>query len=431
MSIGPLRVGIRRLSAAMRRSSPVSPNLLREFSIPLIAGVVVALVWANVAPTCYQAFVHAPLAGRLTLDFLVNEVFMAFFFGIAAVEITDSLLPGGSLNPPRKAVTPLLATAGGVVGPVVVYFVLNSLFGNPALLRGWGIPTATDIALAWLVARFAFGKTHPAVSFLLLLAIADDAIGLAIIAVFYPDPAHPVSLPPLLLVAAGMFLALGLRRFSVTSYWPYLLLGGTAAWAGLYRAHLHPALALVFVVPFMPHHRQPPQQSVFDVSADEHSTLNTFEHEWKVVVDFGLLFFGLVNAGVQFTAIGPATWLVFLSLLIGKTAGIFCFGHAARLSRFPLPEGMTSRDLLLVSMTAGIGLTVALFVAGAAFGDPANPGRGQDGRLGQRADRAFGIVAGEMPARPLKARFLGNRSLTPTSGARTMSRNPCGDGVPL
>jgi len=133
-----LRAGIRQFSAVMRRSSPVSANLLREFSMPLITGVVVALVWANIEPIGYRAVVHTPLPGRVTLDFLVNEVFMAFFFGIAVVEITDSLLPGGSLNPPRKAVTPLLATAGGVVGPVGVYFLLNAVFGSPTLVRGWG-----------------------------------------------------------------------------------------------------------------------------------------------------------------------------------------------------------------------------------------------------------------------------------------------------
>lgn len=381
MSFDRLHSAVRGTLAATRSSSPVSANLLREFSVPLIVGVVVAIVWANVQPTSYQAFVHAPLVGRLTLDFLVNEVFMAFFFGIAAVEITDSLLPGGSLNPLRKAVTPLLATAGGVVGPVGVYVLLNRIIGGPELVRGWGIPTATDIALAWLVARVVFGRTHPAVSFLLLLAIADDAIGLAIIAVFYPDPAHPVALLPTLWVAAGMGLVAGLRRFGVRNYWPYLLLGGTAAWVGLYQAHLHPALALVFIVPFMPHRPPAPQEAAFDVPTDEHSTLSTFEHEWKVIVDFGLLFFGLVNAGVQFAAVGPATWLVFLSLLIGKTAGIFCFGQAARYLRFPLPTGMTSRDLLLVSMTAGIGLTVALFVAGAAFTDPQVQGAAKMGAL--------------------------------------------------
>ena len=346
-------------------------NLLREFSVPLIAGIALALAWANLSPDSYHAFVHTPVVGKVSLDFLVNEVFMALFFGIAAVEITDSLAPGGSLNPVRKAVTPLIATVGGVIGPIAVFFALNALFGGPHLVRGWGIVTATDIALAWLVARLVLGKGHPAISFLLLLAIGDDAIGLAIIAIFYPDPSHPLYAPALGLVLLAIGIAWGLRRLKVTNYWPYLLLAGTVSWLGLSRAHLHPALALVFVVPFMPHRRRKEQETVFDVPSEEPSTLTTFEHEWKVIVDFGLLFFGLANSGVQFGAVGAVTGLVFLSLLIGKIVGIFGVCLLGGLLGYPLPAGMDRRDAFLVSMIAGIGLTVALFVAGAAFSDPA------------------------------------------------------------
>ncbi|MFT7621466.1 MAG: NhaA family Na+:H+ antiporter, partial [Myxococcota bacterium] len=132
--------------------------------------------------------------------------------GVAAQEITESVLPGGDLNPPSKAINPLFATIGGVVGPVGVYLALTwSAYGGTAeysaVANGWGIPTATDIALAWLVARIVFGGSHPAVNYLLLLAVADDAIGLGIIAVFYPDPAHPVQVQWLGLVAAGMAAA--------------------------------------------------------------------------------------------------------------------------------------------------------------------------------------------------------------------------------
>ena len=101
----------------------------------------------------------------------------------------QSCLPGETLDPVQKAVNPLLATIGGVIGPVTMYFLLNYFLGSPNLIRGWGIPTATDIALAWLAARLVFGTNHPVIAFLLLLAIADDAIGLVIIAVFYPRPA--------------------------------------------------------------------------------------------------------------------------------------------------------------------------------------------------------------------------------------------------
>ncbi|HEY6007940.1 MAG TPA: Na+/H+ antiporter NhaA, partial [Geobacteraceae bacterium] len=233
-------------------------NLLREFSIPLLAGVLTALVWANVSPAGYHHFIHDRLLGPLSFHFLTNDIFMAFFFAIATAEITQSCLPGGDLNPPARAVNPLLATAGGVAGPVAVYLLLNRVIGSPALANGWGIPTATDIAFAWLAARLIFGANHPVIAYLLLLAIADDAIGLVIIALFYPDPLHPVVPLWLGLTVVGMFVAFVLRRSKVRSYWAYLLGGGLPSWFGLYNAHLHPALALTFIIPFLP---PPPPQA--------------------------------------------------------------------------------------------------------------------------------------------------------------------------
>ena len=171
-------------------------ELLQEFSVPLLAGVLISLVWANTDPQGYHAVLHTSPFGEhpwLTLHFFVNEFMMVFFFGIATKEITEACLPGGALNPLRKAVNPLLATLGGILGPVTVYLAMTWLLAAPEIGRGWGIPTATDIALAWLVARVVFGARHAAVSFLLLLAVADDAAGMGIIAVFYPDPKHPTA----------------------------------------------------------------------------------------------------------------------------------------------------------------------------------------------------------------------------------------------
>jgi len=343
-------------------------QLLREFSIPLICGVVLAVFWANIDPAGYHRFSDTPLAGALSFHFIANDIFMVLFFGIAAVEITQSCLPGGDLNPFSRAVNPLLATVGGVVGPALTYTLLNILFGTPELSHGWGIPTATDIALAWLAARLVFGDAHPAVSFLLLLAVADDAIGLAIIAFFYPDPLHPVELGWLFLILAGMGAAYGMRRLQVRSYWPYIIWGGGLCWAGLYLAHLHPALALVFVVPFMPHARRE-SKHLFEENTADISTLAQFEHEWKVVVDIGLFIFGLANAGVEFSRVGTVTWLVLASLLVGKTFGIFLFGVVAERLGFRLPNGVRKRDLLVMGVIAGTGFTVALFVAGQAFVD--------------------------------------------------------------
>jgi len=345
-------------------------NMLREFSIPLLAGVALALVWANLAPESYHHLVHAPVVGRFDLHFLTNDLFMVLFFGIAAAEITESCLPGGDLNPPRKAFNALAATAGGVVGPAVVYLGLNAFFGSPVLANGWGIGTATDIALAWLVARSLFGKDHPAVAFLLLLAIADDAVGLLIIALFYPNPHQPPQPVWLILVPCGVLVAWLLRRARVRSYAPYLLFGGTACWTGLYLGNLHPALALACVVPFLPHGKRE-NVHLFEEDERKHAALDRFVHHWRFFVDFGLFMFGLMNAGVRLAQLSTVTWLVFAGLLLGKSVGIVAASALATAWGWSRPEGMGRKDLLVVGLVAGIGFTVSLFVAGEAFADVA------------------------------------------------------------
>jgi NhaA family Na+:H+ antiporter len=386
-------------------------SILREFSIPLLLGVVVALLAANLAHEWYEQALHwmpfghvSVLGHELTLHVLVNDFFMVFFFGIAAKEITESTLPGGSLSPLRKAFNPLAATLGGIFGPVGVFFAgLALMYGlgvytAPAddwaqLQRGWGIPTATDIALAWLVARTVFGKGHPAIDFLLLLAIADDAIGLVIIAVFYGDPYHPAEPVWLGLVVVAMLIALGLRTAGLKSWIPYIALAGPLSWVGLVMAHLHPALALVFVVPFLPGPRRDTglfkEQDEIDVMGDElaqdlqmeHSALHDFEHQLKAFVDFGLFFFAFSNAGVQLAGIGAMTWLILGALVIGKTLGVTLFGWLAMLVGLPLPTGMSLRDLAMAGFIAALGLTVALFVATAAFIDPELQGQAKMGAL--------------------------------------------------
>ncbi len=415
---------------------------LQEFSLPLIFGVVVALVAANLDADRYHGLVHTPLhhwgsvfgsdhaeathaeatdgqaahaaaahsetahgeapqgdtahaqAGHsasvwdhyLTMHFIVNDLFMVLFFGIAAKEITEACLPKGALNPVSKAINPLFGTVGGVLGPIGVFLLLNAALGTPAWAKGWGVPTATDIALAWLVARFIFGKGHPAVSFLLLLAVADDAIGLGIIAVGYPDPLHPTVWQNALWIAPGMAVAYFLRRAQIRSWIPYILVGGGFCWWGLFSAHLHPALALVFIVPFLPGPKEDlglfedaPETSGHDHSHD--SPLERFEHDLKMVVDFGLFFFAFANAGVAFGGINGLTWIVLTALLAGKIVGITSFSWVANRLGFPFPSGMSLRHVFLTSIIAGLGLTVALFVSGQAFTDPVLQGAAKMGAV--------------------------------------------------
>ena len=379
----------------MRARAKKTVNFLQEFSIPLLTGVIIALVWANLSPESYHHFIHNEIFGNLTFHFLANDIFMVFFFAIATVEITQSLLPGGDLNPLKQAINPILATFGGVIGPAVVYIVLNHFIGSPDFARGWGIPTATDIALAWLVARLIFGAYHPAVSFLLLLAILDDGIGLLIIAIFYPDPLNPVVPMWLLFTLAGMLVAFFLKKAKVKSYWPYIIFGGTLSWTGLYLTHIHPALALVFIIPFLPHPTKE-RSHLFEDDPKGHSTLRQFEHEWKVFVDFGLLMFGLTNAGVEFSEISTVTWLVFLALVIGKTAGIFIMGSLATLLGFPLPKGMKHKELFVAGLVASMGLTVALFIAGVAFTDINIQGAAKMGALFSAGSVVLSFTAGKL-----------------------------------
>ena len=372
-------------------------DFLQEFSLPLIAGVALGLVAANVNQHWYEGLVHFRPFGdntyvfghKLDLHFIINGMFMCLFFGIAAKEIAESTLPGGVLNPLRRAINPLIGTLGGVFGPAGLYLALAwVIYGGTAdfgaVANGWAIPTATDIALAWLVARMVFGPLHPAVNFLLLLAVVDDAIGLVIIAVFYPDPHHPVEPIWLLLVVGGMAAAYALRRLHVR-WWPaYILVGGALSWSGMAKAGVEPALALAPIVPFLPHsshhaNRRDEETHSHEIAGSPHphaaavpehhghSVLEQFEHQLKLFVDFGLFFFAFANAGVAFSNIGWVTFMVLLSLIVGKGVGVTLFSWAAERLGFPLPEGMSLRHLPVIGIIAGLGLTVALFVAGKAF----------------------------------------------------------------
>ena len=390
-------------------------NILQEFSLPLIFGVVAALIAANIDEHAYHVIVDYPVFGqgaeilghKVTAHFLINDIFMVFFFGIAAKEITEACLPGGDLNPPSKAINPLLGTLGGVFGPVGVYFLLlNLLYSGhgdfDAVARGWGIPTATDIALAWLVARVVFGAKHPAVNFLLLLAVADDAIGLGIIAVFYGDPSNPAA-PEYLLyfTVPAMIIAFILRKKQVMAWFPYILLAGTLSWVGFIMAHLHPALALVPIVPFLP---GPTRDTGMFEAEDEtdqehqaghhehdHSPLHNFEHNLKLPVDLGLFFFAFANAGVAFGSVNAVTWMILASLIVGKIIGITLFSGLGAKVGFPLPDGMNIQHLIVAGTIAGLGLTVALFVAGEAFpGDSAYQG---PAKMGAVLSAGAGLVA--------------------------------------
>lgn len=397
---------------------------LIDNSFLLIAGAVVALVWANVDHASYHAVIHYDLtslwsdnhdvvsghdvapdadadpsdpdsggetsgkaslghaesgeeqhageqapAHGLTLHYLINDLLMALFFAIAAKEVWESLLPGGALSNPRRAATPLFATVGGILGPALVYIGGAFLTGTESTLGdGWAVPCATDIAFSYLVARYVFGAAHPAIAFLLLLAIADDAAGLVILALFYPQA--PIQPEWLMLTLGAMLVAAGLRRFKVHSHWAYLLVPGLLSWFSFFQANIHPALGLVPIIPILPHAHT--DLGLFArQELDRDDTLNEFEHFWRTPVELILGLFGLANAGVELTSLGTGTWLVLAGLLIGKPVGITLMTLLAEKGMgLEKPAGMGYRHIVTLGMVAGIGFTVALFVSVAAFRQP-------------------------------------------------------------
>lgn len=376
---------------------------ITDYSLMLIGGALIALLWANTAPDSYGWIRHLALwsdglIGALetrdgvtqrvvTLPFVVNDLLMAIFFAVAAKEVWEAVVLSDGPLRGRKALTPLIATAGGMGGPVVVYLGLALLLGVfEDVQHGWAVPTATDIAFSYLVGRIVFGAGHPAIRFLLLLAIADDAGGLVILALFYPTAAVvPAWLLVSLVAALVVYLLANVlpRRLdrgrrgqphctwvrNRLGLWPWVL-AGAVSWYAFQMAGLHPALGLLPIIPTIPH-----AERDFGIFADpERATdlLNRFEQLVRVPVQFILFGFGLLNAGVQFSAISEPTLLVLLGLLIGKPLGIALFGWLAAFPlRLGLPEGMVVRDLLVVGCVAAIGFTVALFVASVAF--PAGP----------------------------------------------------------
>ena len=323
----------------------------------LVSGTVLALVWANLDPASYARITHG-------LHFMVNDVGMAFFFALAAKEVVEATAPGGALHSPRRSAVPLIAAVGGMVGPALIYVGLVLMLDRPELMGGWAIPCATDIAFSYLVARLIFGAKHPGIPFLLLHAVADDALGLLILAMFYPAGAlRPAEFVTIL--GTALIVAWWLRNRRTLNFWPYIAGAGVVSWIAFYRGGFHPALALVPVMLFVPHAARDP--GLFVESGAAHDTLNEFEHWWKLPVHVILFFFGLGNAGVEFARVGIGTWIVLTAILLGKPIGIVSATALSVAAGLHRPTGVTWRDLTVLGLIAGIGFTVALFFATAAF----------------------------------------------------------------
>ena len=244
------------------------------------------------------------------------------------------------------------------------------------------------------------------------MAIADDAVGLLILAIFYPSG----DLAPVwLLLSFGAAIAVfvfanWLPRYldrgnqarpnstwvrKKLSFWPYAI-AAALSWYGFQESGIHPALGLLPIVPTIPH-----ADRAFGIFSEAethlHDLLNDIEHALKYPVEIILLFFGLLNAGVEFKSISEPTWLVLAGLLIGKPLGVMIMGWiAAKPLRLGLPEGMRIIDLFVVGCVAAIGFTVALFVASVAFDAGPVQDAAKMGALFSFFAAAISIVAGKL-----------------------------------
>ncbi len=391
----------------------------------LLAATVAALVWAN-SPLANGYFAlrdvkigYAPWHLELSLGHWASDGLLAVFFFIAGLELKREFV-AGELRKPAKAIVPVAAAVGGVVLPALLYVVIN--FGSGAeTLKGWAIPTATDIAFA--LAVLAVINTHlPAAlrTFLLTLAVVDDLIAIGIIAFFYSS-----GLEPLMLLAAAVPLALFafLVQKRVRS-WYLLLPLAAATWAFVHASGIHATVAgvlLGFAVPVVASGKKGEPAA---------GLAESFEHRLRPFsAGFAVPVFAFFSAGV---ALGGAEGLgtalrdpvaigIILALVAGKTAGVFGTTFLiTKTTRARLDDGLAWIDIAGLAMLAGVGFTVSLLIAELGFGS----GSPHD-------DHAkVAILAGSLAAAVLAAVVLKARNRHYRNVAWEEQRDDDGDGVP-
>ncbi len=345
--------------------------------ILLIGAALLALVCAN-SPlqSTYEAFRGMPVELRAgafgiakPLLLWINDGLMAVFFLLVALEIKRETL-SGQLSSRDQLLLPLACAAAGVALPALLFWGINR--GDADSLRGWAVPTATDIAFALGILAL-LGPRVPLGMKLLLstIAVVDDLIAILIIAVFY---SHGLSLVALGCAVAAIAAMWTLNRRGVTALAPYLLLG-LVLWACVLKSGVHATLAGVVTGLMIPH--VDPRNDLDD--ATEHSPLETLEHALHPWVAYGILpLFAFANAGLVLGGLGlgdllsPLPLGIALGLVLGKPVGIVGAALAMRAAGFArFPAGMDLRAMVGLGLLCGIGFTMSLFIGSLAFADDA------------------------------------------------------------
>lgn len=385
--------------------------------IILITAAAIALFWANSSYyMTYVSFWHTKLGFSLgdfslnwDLHFWVNDVLMTFFFLIAGLEIRKEI-HNGALSSIKQATLPIVAALGGVIAPALIYILFNT---DPISHHGWAVPTATDIAFAVGILAL-LGRSLPSNIrvVLLSLAIIDDIIAVLIIAVFY---SNGIDTSALLIAGAGIGLIYVFHFFGVSSAFPYAI-PASVLWFGLWKAGIHPSLAGVILGLLTPIIYQPLQldknNRPYKVMLNPLAIVEKKLHPW--VAFFIMPIFALANAGIYLGDINLSvngtlgiTIGVMAGLVIGKPLGIILTSFiAVKLGACRLPPQVDWRGMMLVGLLAGIGFTMAIFVAMLAFSNPEQLASAKIGvLLGSGLSAMVGLMYGFLYLRYIKQKI--------------------------
>lgn len=338
-------------------------------AVVLFAAAALALVWSN-SPWSASYFdlwathLNICLAGitiDLDLQHWVNDLLMAVFFFVVGAEIKRELV-SGELRNRRDAMLPALAALGGVALPAIIFL---AVVGSGPAANGWAIPAATDIAFAVGVLALLGDRISAGIRiFLLTIAIVDDIVAIAIIAVFYGDGLSVAWGVAAVAGLAGVWL---LQRLGVWRIWPYVPLAAFV-WLATFESGVHATIAgvaLGFMVPVRPFRGR-------NINRKLEHRIHPFS-AYLVIPLFALANAGIdLGGGVFGDALGSEiTWGVIAGLILGKALGISGITFLAMKLRLgTLPTGMRAAQVWGVGALGGIGFTVSLFIADLAFADP-------------------------------------------------------------
>ena len=296
---------------------------------------------------------------KLSVLHWINDVLMAIFFFFVSLEIKREFLQG-ELSNPKQAMLPIIGAVGGMAVPAFFYIIIN--YSDSTTLNGWAIPSATDIAFSLGVLSL-LGKRVPLSLkvFLTALAIIDDLGAIVIIAFFYSGN---IEIKYLILMLVSVILLVGLNKFKVKSFIPFLVVG-VFLWDFTHQSGIHATIAGVLLALTIPH----------NIKNNKESMLLKLEHGLSPYVAFGIMpVFAFANAGVSLegltfkTLLNPVPLGIVLGLFFGKQIGVFVLSYISIKLKFAdKPTGSTWPALYAVSILTGIGFTMSLFVGNLAF----------------------------------------------------------------